>query len=54
MPQMAPIGWLSLFIMFTMAFLFFNMMNYYSFMHFMPKSNLIKKSKLINSLSWKW
>nr|UFI48268.1 ATP synthase F0 subunit 8 [Gymnosoma dolycoridis] len=54
MPQMAPIGWLSLFIMFTMTFLIFNMMNYYSFMNFMPKSNLIKKSKLSNNLYWKW
>nr|YP_010025562.1 ATP synthase F0 subunit 8 [Sarcophila latifrons]QOQ35861.1 ATP synthase F0 subunit 8 [Sarcophila latifrons]QTF74362.1 ATP synthase F0 subunit 8 [Sarcophila latifrons] len=53
MPQMAPIGWLSLFIMFSIAFMIFNMMNYYSFTPIMPKSSLVK-SNLINSLNWKW
>nr|YP_009937130.1 ATP synthase F0 subunit 8 [Subclytia rotundiventris]QNT26366.1 ATP synthase F0 subunit 8 [Subclytia rotundiventris] len=54
MPQMAPIGWLSLFILFSITFLIFNMMNYYLFMNLMPKSKLIKKSKYINSINWKW
>nr|AMP88116.1 ATP synthase F0 subunit 8 [Wohlfahrtia magnifica] len=53
MPQMAPIGWLSLFIMFSIAFLIFNMMNYYMFIPSMPKSSLIK-SNLMNSFNWKW
>nr|YP_010132045.1 ATP synthase F0 subunit 8 [Hamaxiella brunnescens]QQD89779.1 ATP synthase F0 subunit 8 [Hamaxiella brunnescens] len=53
MPQMAPINWLSLFIMFSIIFMIFNMMNFYMFNLTMPKSNLIKKIKM-NSLNWKW
>nr|QNE85780.1 ATP synthase F0 subunit 8 [Hydrotaea irritans] len=54
MPQMAPIGWLSLFIIFSIAFMIFNMMNYYSYNPHMPKSNLINKDNLTTSLNWKW
>nr|YP_009176809.1 ATP synthase F0 subunit 8 [Delia antiqua]ALJ11008.1 ATP synthase F0 subunit 8 [Delia antiqua] len=54
MPQMAPIGWLSLFIIFSITFMIFNMMNYYSFLPSMPKSTLIYKSQQMNSLNWKW
>nr|UOU85334.1 ATP synthase F0 subunit 8 [Cordilura albipes] len=53
MPQMAPINWLSLFIIFSMAFIMFNMMNYYSFMPLMPKSKLSIKNSML-SLNWKW
>nr|YP_010975286.1 ATP synthase F0 subunit 8 [Aneogmena fischeri]WNX92420.1 ATP synthase F0 subunit 8 [Aneogmena fischeri] len=53
MPQMAPINWLSLFIMFSIIFLIFNMMNYYFFTPIMPKSNLMKNI-YINSFNWKW
>nr|NP_075451.1 ATP synthase F0 subunit 8 [Cochliomyia hominivorax]Q9MFP7.1 RecName: Full=ATP synthase protein 8; AltName: Full=A6L; AltName: Full=F-ATPase subunit 8 [Cochliomyia hominivorax]AAF78611.1 ATPase subunit 8 [Cochliomyia hominivorax]AIZ03382.1 ATP synthase F0 subunit 8 [Cochliomyia hominivorax] len=54
MPQMAPIGWLSLFIIFSIAFVIFNMMNYYSYTPSMPKSELINKTQSTNSLNWKW
>nr|QXI83502.1 ATP synthase F0 subunit 8 [Neomyia cornicina] len=54
MPQMAPIGWLSLFIIFSITFMIFCMMNYYSYTPNMPKSNLSNKSHLTNSLNWKW
>nr|YP_010022709.1 ATP synthase F0 subunit 8 [Sarcophaga plotnikovi]QOP39557.1 ATP synthase F0 subunit 8 [Sarcophaga plotnikovi] len=54
MPQMAPIGWLSLFIIFSIAFLIFNMMNYYAFIPLTPKSNLSIQMKSMNSLNWKW
>nr|YP_010022722.1 ATP synthase F0 subunit 8 [Polleniopsis mongolica]QOP39570.1 ATP synthase F0 subunit 8 [Polleniopsis mongolica]QXG15703.1 ATP synthase F0 subunit 8 [Polleniopsis mongolica] len=54
MPQMAPISWLSLFIIFSMTFMIFNMMNYYSYIPLMPKSNFIIKNNLMNSLNWKW
>nr|QLY89633.1 ATP synthase F0 subunit 8 [Fannia sociella] len=54
MPQMAPIGWLSLFIIFSITFVIFNMMNYYSFISNMPKSNLTSKNYLTNSFNWKW
>nr|YP_010890630.1 ATP synthase F0 subunit 8 [Hypoderma bovis]WJK71611.1 ATP synthase F0 subunit 8 [Hypoderma bovis] len=53
MPQMSPISWLSLFIVFTMTFLLFNTMNYYCFTPHMPKSNLINMNKMI-SMNWKW
>nr|YP_010238968.1 ATP synthase F0 subunit 8 [Megalinus hunanensis]QTE20683.1 ATP synthase F0 subunit 8 [Megalinus hunanensis] len=51
MPQMAPLSWLTLFIYFTMIFLMFNSMNYFSYKYSI-KSNLnIKKNKNFN---WKW
>nr|QLY90334.1 ATP synthase F0 subunit 8 [Pollenia rudis] len=53
MPQMAPIGWLSLFIIFSITFMIFNMMNYFSYFPFMPKSNLISKKETL-SINWKW
>nr|YP_010713095.1 ATP synthase F0 subunit 8 [Meromyza saltatrix]WDA93961.1 ATP synthase F0 subunit 8 [Meromyza saltatrix] len=53
MPQMAPINWLFLFLMFSMIFLLFNMMNYYSIIPSSPKLNLLKMMKT-NSLNWKW
>nr|AML25909.1 ATP synthase F0 subunit 8 [Staphylinidae sp. BMNH 1274216] len=52
MPQMAPLNWLTLFIYFTMIFLLFNSLNYFSFMY---ANNLkIKITKKINKLNWKW
>nr|AMH85360.1 ATP synthase F0 subunit 8 [Marmarodeceia marmorata] len=56
MPQMAPIGWLSLFIIFSLAFILFSMMNFYSIFSNMPKSKFLNNSnnKIINSLNWKW
>nr|QVL29177.1 ATP synthase F0 subunit 8 [Ceratitis pallidula]QVL29190.1 ATP synthase F0 subunit 8 [Ceratitis pallidula] len=53
MPQMAPIGWLSLFIIFSITFILFSMMNYYSVIPQSPKSQISKKSQF-NSLNWKW
>nr|ARI44176.1 ATP synthase F0 subunit 8 [Celyphus obtectus] len=53
MPQMAPIGWLSLFIIFSLTFILFNMMNYYSILPSSPKSKKID-SMSIKSLNWKW
>nr|QNE85793.1 ATP synthase F0 subunit 8 [Musca autumnalis] len=54
MPQMAPIGWLSLFIIFSITFVIFNMMNYYSYIPSMPKSILSNKTHSTKSLNWKW
>nr|YP_010713121.1 ATP synthase F0 subunit 8 [Rhodesiella elegantula]WDA93987.1 ATP synthase F0 subunit 8 [Rhodesiella elegantula] len=53
MPQMAPINWLFLFIMFTVIFLLFNMMNYYSILPTSPKSDKKNEFKS-NSFNWKW
>nr|YP_009227461.1 ATP synthase F0 subunit 8 [Peripolus nepalensis]ADZ56316.1 ATP synthase F0 subunit 8 [Peripolus nepalensis] len=53
MPQMSPLMWFSLFILFSIALILFNQMNFFSF-----KQNLIKKlEKSTNnskSLIWKW
>nr|QOE17380.1 ATP synthase F0 subunit 8 [Chelipoda sp. YD3012] len=54
MPQMAPISWLSLFIMFTMAFILFCMMNYYSTLPNSPKTLKVMKSLTNNIFNWKW
>nr|YP_010865906.1 ATP synthase F0 subunit 8 [Neopanorpa lui]WGT92122.1 ATP synthase F0 subunit 8 [Neopanorpa lui] len=53
MPQMAPINWLSLFIMFSIILLLFNMMNYYSFSPKLPDPNNINSINF-KSLNWKW
>nr|YP_009995327.1 ATP synthase F0 subunit 8 [Ochthebius capicola]QNP09730.1 ATP synthase F0 subunit 8 [Ochthebius capicola] len=51
MPQMAPMNWLFLFLMFTMIFLMFNSMNYFSFKYDNLKKFIIKKNLKLN---WKW
>nr|YP_009502821.1 ATP synthase F0 subunit 8 [Bactrocera tsuneonis]AWY19064.1 ATP synthase F0 subunit 8 [Bactrocera tsuneonis]UKG21043.1 ATP synthase F0 subunit 8 [Bactrocera tsuneonis] len=53
MPQMAPINWLSLFFIFSITFIMFSMMNFYSTNPQTPKSQLSKKQPS-TSLSWKW
>nr|AML26533.1 ATP synthase F0 subunit 8 [Staphylinidae sp. BMNH 1274696] len=51
MPQMAPMNWLSLFIMFIVVFMLFNSLNYFCFLY-SPKSlsSNIKNFKM----NWKW
>nr|ANJ70571.1 ATP synthase F0 subunit 8 [Nalassus laevioctostriatus] len=51
MPQMAPLSWLTLMILFALILILFNIMNYYSFSYpIKQKKMLIKKSKI----NWKW
>nr|QWY25983.1 ATP synthase F0 subunit 8 [Gonocephalum kochi] len=52
MPQMAPLNWLTLMIIFIMILILFNIMNYYSFTK-MSKSTqkLSLKTPITN---WKW
>nr|YP_010701668.1 ATP synthase F0 subunit 8 [Scaeva affinis]WCJ53229.1 ATP synthase F0 subunit 8 [Scaeva affinis] len=53
MPQMAPISWLLLFILFSIIFILFNMMNYFLYLPLTSKSkNLLKINT--NSMNWKW
>nr|YP_009689672.1 ATP synthase F0 subunit 8 [Sabethes undosus]QEE94401.1 ATP synthase F0 subunit 8 [Sabethes undosus] len=53
MPQMAPISWLTLFLIFSITFLLFIMKIYYcNFLSLPQKSQLIMKKK--NMLNWKW
>nr|QWB85706.1 ATP synthase F0 subunit 8 [Chlorophorus diadema diadema] len=51
MPQMAPLNWLMLFWFFTVIFILFNMMNYYS-LNYDPKEVKTAKTKL--KFNWKW
>nr|YP_010545648.1 ATP synthase F0 subunit 8 [Chrysops dissectus]UYG48431.1 ATP synthase F0 subunit 8 [Chrysops dissectus] len=53
MPQMAPISWLLLFIVFSLAFMMFNIMNYYSFLPPTPKSGETN-NLTTSSFNWKW
>nr|YP_010894901.1 ATP synthase F0 subunit 8 [Phortica tanabei]WJW73414.1 ATP synthase F0 subunit 8 [Phortica tanabei] len=53
MPQMAPIGWLSLFLIFSISFILFCILNYYSYIPTSPKSLNLKTNNL-NSMNWKW
>nr|AYN73285.1 ATP synthase F0 subunit 8 [Paulinia acuminata] len=52
-PQMSPIMWFSLFIMFSIALILFNQLNFFSF-----KMNTIKQkmknSMKIKEMNWKW
>nr|QNE85678.1 ATP synthase F0 subunit 8 [Phaonia fuscata] len=52
MPQMAPINWFILFILFSISFILFSMMNYYSFMPTTPNS--ITKKINQKYFYWKW
>nr|YP_003848763.1 ATP synthase F0 subunit 8 [Bactrocera minax]ADL14714.1 ATP synthetase F0 subunit 8 [Bactrocera minax]WCB98492.1 ATP synthase F0 subunit 8 [Bactrocera minax] len=53
MPQMAPISWLSLFFIFSVTFIMFSMMNFYSTTPQTPKSHLLQKQQS-TPLIWKW
>nr|WKU84199.1 ATP synthase F0 subunit 8 [Talahua fervida] len=53
MPQMAPISWLILFMLFSTIFILFNTMNYFIYSPLLIKSKNIKKNSM-NSMNWKW
>nr|UOU85243.1 ATP synthase F0 subunit 8 [Rhagio lineola] len=53
MPQMAPISWLILFVVFSITFIMFNIMNYFSFLP-PSASSKEKKTFTMNSYNWKW
>nr|YP_010759050.1 ATP synthase F0 subunit 8 [Ramburiella turcomana]WEX31960.1 ATP synthase F0 subunit 8 [Ramburiella turcomana] len=53
MPQMSPLMWFSLFIMFSITLILFNQMNFFSYKPKIIESNkkgMIKSKNLI----WKW
>nr|WHU31453.1 ATP synthase F0 subunit 8 [Claassenia sp. 2 YNX-2023a] len=53
MPQMAPLSWLALFLVFTSTLLLFTFINYFSFLVGPPKTqDEIKIST--NPMNWKW
>nr|ALO77540.1 ATP synthase F0 subunit 8 [Myodermum sp. MYO01] len=51
MPQMSPLSWLTLFMVFCITFLVFNILNYYCF-SYPTKTHTIKKTT--NKINWKW
>nr|AXS65427.1 ATP synthase F0 subunit 8 [Bostrichoidea sp. 3 KM-2017] len=51
MPQMAPMNWLTLFIMFSLFFLILNSMNYFNQLAKNSRKNIEKEKTSIN---WKW
>nr|YP_010397515.1 ATP synthase F0 subunit 8 [Sympotthastia takatensis]UQJ73385.1 ATP synthase F0 subunit 8 [Sympotthastia takatensis] len=54
MPQMAPISWLVLFLVFSVTLILFNILNYYCTL---PKNlSTSEKETSFNSpsLNWKW
>nr|YP_010472500.1 ATP synthase F0 subunit 8 [Nipponoharpalus discrepans]UVG42124.1 ATP synthase F0 subunit 8 [Nipponoharpalus discrepans] len=52
MPQMAPMNWLILYLLFTMIFLLFNFLNYYMFL--IKNKNYFLKNYMNKTLEWKW
>uniref|UniRef100_A0A6H0N214 ATP synthase complex subunit 8 n=1 Tax=Eurynassa australis TaxID=2546591 RepID=A0A6H0N214_9CUCU len=51
MPQMAPLNWLILAIIFSSVFLIFNVFNYFSFSY---ETKTQKTSKKKIPTNWKW
>nr|YP_011010644.1 ATP synthase F0 subunit 8 [Halobates whiteleggei]WPW47324.1 ATP synthase F0 subunit 8 [Halobates whiteleggei] len=51
MPQMAPLSWLSLMIMFILMIIVINSMSYFN-KNYKIESKMSKKS--MNKLNWKW
>nr|QTZ18958.1 ATP synthase F0 subunit 8 [Azana sp. WQY005] len=54
MPQMAPSKWLSLFSMFIIIFMLFNITNYYNFKPINPKMHTKTKNNNYILMNWKW
>nr|ALO70516.1 ATP synthase F0 subunit 8 [Dexiogyia corticina] len=52
MPQMAPMNWLTLFFYFSVLFILFNFLNYFSFMYSAKK--LVSKKSNNYTNNWKW
>nr|YP_009701197.1 ATP synthase F0 subunit 8 [Idgia oculata]QEQ14403.1 ATP synthase F0 subunit 8 [Idgia oculata] len=51
MPQMSPLNWTMLFLMFTMIFLVINLINFYLF-NYKSQNFSLKSKKMITN--WKW
>nr|AGO50130.1 ATP synthase F0 subunit 8 [Kamimuria wangi]ALF04104.1 ATP synthase F0 subunit 8 [Styloperla sp. YZD-2015] len=49
---MAPISWLSLFIVFSIVLLLFSSMNYYNFMVITPSTHVQQIHQ--TPMNWKW
>nr|WHM51787.1 ATP synthase F0 subunit 8 [Anacanthotermes sp.]WHM51800.1 ATP synthase F0 subunit 8 [Anacanthotermes sp.] len=52
MPQMMPISWTTMLIVFSLTFMMFNVMNYFSYI---PKNKKVKSTtKQPEKMNWKW
>nr|YP_010826803.1 ATP synthase F0 subunit 8 [Hodotermes mossambicus]UYX57320.1 ATP synthase F0 subunit 8 [Hodotermes mossambicus] len=53
MPQMMPIKWTTMLIVFSLIFMLFNAMNYFSYI---PKNKTTTSGKMnqLKKLNWKW
>nr|AIY61675.1 ATP synthase F0 subunit 8 [Serritermes serrifer] len=51
MPQMMPLEWTTLYMLFMATLLMFNIMNYYTKM---PKKTFTKCTMIVKSTNWKW
>nr|ASN65902.1 ATP synthase F0 subunit 8 [Platychile pallida] len=52
MPQMAPMNWMFLYMLFILIFMMMNFLNYYIFLIKSPSS--FKKLHFFKTLNWKW
>ncbi|YP_009270988.1 ATP synthase F0 subunit 8 (mitochondrion) [Agrilus planipennis] len=52
MPQMSPLSWLALFLVFSVTFVIFSIMNYYS-MNYSASTNSKMKTQL-KKINWSW
>nr|QLY89970.1 ATP synthase F0 subunit 8 [Sympycnus pulicarius] len=53
MPQMAPLSWLSLYMIFSITLILFCIMNYYIFIP-SPLTKTSSKKSSSNNFHWKW
>nr|WHU31466.1 ATP synthase F0 subunit 8 [Claassenia xucheni] len=53
MPQMAPLSWLALFLIFTLTLMLFTFINYFSFSPQPPRAQEEIKISC-DPLPWKW
>nr|WAX39145.1 ATP synthase F0 subunit 8 [Anaplecta sp. 3 ZQW-2020] len=52
MPQMMPLNWLTLFIMFSLTFTMYNIISYYNFNYSTFNTNFTHVTP--NPMNWKW
>nr|YP_010133579.1 ATP synthase F0 subunit 8 [Chorthippus parallelus parallelus]YP_010133592.1 ATP synthase F0 subunit 8 [Chorthippus parallelus erythropus]QWM92865.1 ATP synthase F0 subunit 8 [Chorthippus parallelus parallelus]QWM92882.1 ATP synthase F0 subunit 8 [Chorthippus parallelus erythropus]QWM92895.1 ATP synthase F0 subunit 8 [Chorthippus parallelus erythropus]QWM92908.1 ATP synthase F0 subunit 8 [Chorthippus parallelus erythropus] len=53
MPQMSPLMWFSLFILFSVVMIMFNQLNFFSYKPYIIKSTKKSTMKSKNQ-AWKW
>nr|YP_001648703.1 ATP synthase F0 subunit 8 [Oxya chinensis]ABN79391.1 ATP synthase F0 subunit 8 [Oxya chinensis] len=53
MPQMSPMMWFSLFILFSITLILFNQINFFSYKPMILKKTE-KESIFMKNMNWKW